>query len=74
VSYAVALNPAQFTVEAPSIDSSDHWTVRLGNGVNTVANADGPTAVLNTWTDLVETYDGTSPRAMPTLAAYDGAG
>jgi hypothetical protein len=40
------------------IDSSNRWTAHLGDGVNPEAKADGPSAVLNTWTHLVETYDG----------------
>lgn len=42
------------------VDPNDRWTAHMGDGVNTEVEADGPTAVLNTWTHLVETYDGTT--------------
>jgi hypothetical protein len=53
-------HPSNYKGYWVGIDSNDRWTAHMGDGVNPEVNADGPTAVLNTWTHLVETYDGTT--------------
>jgi hypothetical protein len=54
-------NGADWQGYALGLDDTNHWMAQTGNGTVAVA-VTGPTVVYNTWTHVVETYDGATLR------------